>query len=112
MMGRLKTLKSTMQKLPDRLQTINTNSWRAGKTTAAQRGYDSKWQKARLVHLDANPLCVYCDRNGRVTAANTVDHVIPHRGDMTLFWDRSNWMSLCGPCHSSVKQAEEAQGLR
>ncbi|WP_122555827.1 HNH endonuclease [Pseudomonas viridiflava] len=108
-MARLTTLKDRVQLQPARLKTINPDSWRAGKTTAAQRGYDSKWQKARLVHLNANPLCVYCDRIGRVTAANTVDHVIPHRGDMTLFWDRSNWMSLCGPCHSSVKQAEESK---
>jgi 5-methylcytosine-specific restriction endonuclease McrA len=107
-MARLTTLKSTLQAQPSRLVTINTDSWRAGKETSAQRGYGYKWQKARLSHLEAHPLCAYCERDGRVTAARVVDHQVPHRGDMTLFWDRSNWVSLCTPCHSSVKQREEA----
>ncbi|KPY29750.1 HNH endonuclease domain protein [Pseudomonas syringae pv. papulans] len=112
MMAKLTTLKNRVQLLPARLQTINPDSWRAGKTTAAQRGYGYKWQQARLVHLNAHPLCAYCDRLGRVTEATVVDHSTPHRGDMKLFWDRSLWVSLCAPCHSSVKQAEEAAGLR
>ena len=29
----------------------------------------------------------------------TVDHIIPHRGDPELFWDRSNWQALCKNCH-------------
>ncbi|TIX74642.1 MAG: HNH endonuclease, partial [Mesorhizobium sp.] len=39
--------------------------------------------------------------------ANVVDHVKPHRGDMRLFWSRSNWQPLCTPCHSSIKQSRE-----
>ncbi|EPM81459.1 HNH endonuclease [Pseudomonas syringae] len=70
-----------------------------------------KWQQARLVHLNAHPICVYCERLGRVTEATVVDHSTPHRGDMKLFWDRSLWVSLCASCHSSVKQAEEAARL-
>lgn len=108
-MGKLTTLKTRVQTAPDRIGTINPDSWRAGKETAAQRGYGYKWQKARLVHLQAHPLCAYCEKAGRVTAANVVDHATPHRGDMTLFWDRSNWASLCTTCHSSVKQREEAE---
>jgi 5-methylcytosine-specific restriction protein A len=77
-----------------------------GNTSA--RGYGWKWQKERLFHLAKHPLCVYCEETGRVTAATTVDHRIPHRGDQTLFWDRSNWQSLCTNCHSSRKQREEA----
>lgn len=30
-----------------------------------------------------------------------VDHIIPHRGDEKLFWDRSNWQLLHSACHSS-----------
>lgn len=109
-MARIKTLGNRVSTQGNRLPTAAPGSWRTGKTTSSQRGYNYEWQKARLVHLNDNPLCVYCDREGRVTAANTVDHVIPHRGEMTLFWDRTNWMSLCGTCHSSKKQREEAQG--
>ena len=43
-------------------------------------------------------------------AATVVDHIIPHKGDSDLFWDESNWQSLCKRCHDSFKQKEEKQG--
>ena len=69
--------------------------------TPTQRGYDSRWQKARLVFLRANPLCESCLKIGRVTKATVVDHVTPHRGDDTLFWDQNNWQALCKRCHDT-----------
>lgn len=78
--------------------------------SAASRGYGHKWRQARLDHLAANPLCVKCKELGRITAATTVDHIIPHKGDQRLFWRRSNWQSLCTTHHSATKQAEEKQG--
>jgi 5-methylcytosine-specific restriction protein A len=36
-----------------------------------------------------------------------VDHIIPHKGDMKLFWDTKNWSALCKWHHDSVKQREE-----
>lgn len=71
------------------------------------RGYGYKWQQARERFLSANPLCCYCQREGRVTAASVVDHIEPHRGSESLFWNESNWQSLCVTCHSSTKQKEE-----
>ena len=73
-------------------------SWRANKTTA-QRGYGSKWQSARLGFLKHNPECASCLKGGRVVPAEVVDHINPHRGDMVLFWLRSNWQALCKKCH-------------
>lgn len=70
--------------------------------------YGYEWVKARKRFLFDNPICVYClDRNGLVIEARVVDHIVPHRGDEGLFWDRNNWQSLCTNCHSSVKQKEE-----
>jgi len=46
-----------------------------------------------------------------VVAATVVDHITPHRGDMTLFWDKSNWQSLCKRCHDSHKQRLEKGGV-
>lgn len=111
MMARLKTVGFRIQEGTDsRVKMVTPGSWRSG-MTSSQRGYNYKWQKARERYLLDNPLCVYCDRLGRVTAASVVDHVIAHRGDMTLFWDQSNWQPLCKPCHDSVKQAEEASEI-
>lgn len=90
---------------------MQAGSWRADKQTSAQRGYGYRWQKARAAYLAEHPLCVYCEREGKVTAATVVDHKIPHRGDQELFWDEKNWQSLCKPCHDVVKRLEEERGV-
>lgn len=72
--------------------------------------YGSRWQKARAGYLRNHPLCADCEQRGRVTIATVVDHVIPHKGDMTLFWDSGNWQPLCASCHNSTKQRLEKSG--
>ncbi len=72
--------------------------------------YGRRWRTARASFLAANPLCVFCERRGRVTAATVVDHIVPHRGDARVFWDRENWAGLCAPHHNSDKQAQEKGG--
>jgi len=78
--------------------------------TAAKRGYGYAWQKARLNFLKMNPLCVECYKSGVLEPATDVDHIKPHKGDMVLFWDRSNWQGLCKSCHSR-KTAKEDGGF-
>lgn len=53
------------------------------------------------------PLCVMCSAEGVTTAAEVVDHIKPHRGDQQLFWDQSNWQSLCKTHHDSDKARQE-----
>lgn len=36
-----------------------------------------------------------------------MDHIVPHKGDMTLFWDRNNWQSLCSACHKRKTVLED-----
>ncbi len=78
--------------------------------SSSARGYGYKWQQARTGFLSKHPLCVQCQSRGRVTAASVVDHIKPHRGDMSKFWERSNWQALCATCHS-VKTAAEDGGF-
>ena len=66
---------------------------------ADARGYDAKWRRARKAFLDRNPLCAECQREGKLTPATVVDHIVPHRGDQRLFWDETNWQPLCKDCH-------------
>ena len=69
--------------------------------SAAQRGYDVRWRKARLVYLAKHPLCVHCLNDGRATVATVVDHIVPHKGNQMLFWDgENNWQSLCEHHHN------------
>jgi 5-methylcytosine-specific restriction endonuclease McrA len=82
---------------------------RRGSSTA--RGYNYKWQQARVGFLKKHPLCKMHEDIGRVVAATVVDHIIPHRGDMSLFWDRNNWQPLCKTCHDGAKQRQEASGV-
>jgi 5-methylcytosine-specific restriction endonuclease McrA len=67
------------------------------------------WRKGRLDFLSDHPLCVKCEREGRIEPATVVDHITPHKGDDRLFYDRNNWQSLCKPHHDGDKQREERQ---
>ena len=51
-----------------------------------------------------------CEQLGTLTPANVVDHIVPHKGDQALFWDRGNWQALCGHCHDSHKRRQEMSG--
>jgi 5-methylcytosine-specific restriction protein A len=75
--------------------------------SAHERGYGIRWQVARVAHIREHPLCVRCQAKGVTTAANVVDHIEPHKGDQTLFWNRDNWMSLCKPCHDRKTATED-----
>lgn len=72
--------------------------------------YNARWQKARATFLKRNPLCAFCKEQGKVTAATVVDHITPHKGDSSLFWDSSNWQPLCKTHHDSTKQRQEKTG--
>ena len=82
----------------------------ANRPSARQRGYSVLWQQAAKAFLamPENRLCACgCGR-----AADMVDHIKPHRGDMRLFWDRTNWQPMASsPCHSSRKQSLERGAL-
>jgi 5-methylcytosine-specific restriction enzyme A len=72
--------------------------------------YGRKWKTARAGFLRLNPICAFCAHRGVNTRATVVDHIRPHRGDLSLFWSRRNWQPLCAPCHNGAKQAEEHTG--
>lgn len=86
-------------------------SWRTAKGSSSERGYGYAWQQARLRFLAANPLCVMClaMQPPRVTAANVVDHIVPHQGNQELFWDEANWQALCSPHHNGEKAEIEGR---
>lgn len=58
-----------------------------------------RWQTERAAFLHDHPLCAACERDGVIRPANVVDHIDPHRGDETAFWDNSRWQALCASCH-------------
>lgn len=74
---------------------------RRRRPTAVRRGYNYRWQRESKQFLAAHPHCVECMAAGRPVAAECVDHIIPHRGNLVLFWDQSNWQGLCIPHHNA-----------
>ena len=70
--------------------------------SAGKRGYDADWRRESKLFLARNPTCIRCGQ-----PSSMVDHITPHKGDMTLFWNRKNWQPLCRPCHSGWKQSKE-----
>ncbi len=83
------------------------------KPPASPRLYSYKWQQASKGFLRKHPLC-QCPHCGegriRVRQATVVDHKIPHRGDMQLFWDSNNWQAMAKECHDSYKARLERSG--
>ena len=82
----------------------------SARKSAAKRGYDSRWQKARAGYLRSHPLCVMCEKQGKTRPATLVDHIVPHKGDSDLFWNKGNWQALCKTCHDSHKKRLEMSG--
>lgn len=84
----------------------------AERMTATQRGYNYKWQQARKAFLAEHPLCECeeCRKSKYPLTASVVDHIIPHRGDMKLFWDKNNWQAMNKRCHDR-KTARENGGF-
>lgn len=70
----------------------------ARRPSARKRGYDSKWSRESkaFLALPGNQLCA-C---GCGQVADMVDHRIAHKGDMRLFWDRTNWQPMNRRCNS------------
>lgn len=98
----------------------------AERGSAHERGYTSAWQRARAAYLKAHPLCVVCKEQGRVEAAEVVDHIVPPRlkdaldsGDAMrierakkLFWDSNNWQALSKRCHDRKTALEDSTFAR
>ncbi|WP_350342360.1 HNH endonuclease signature motif containing protein [Proteinivorax tanatarense] len=55
------------------------------------------------------PLCVICLKAGRTTSAKVVDHIVPHKGDKSLFYDQQNLQPLCKSCHDRKTAKEDGR---
>ncbi|HEV2378701.1 MAG TPA: HNH endonuclease signature motif containing protein [Terriglobia bacterium] len=68
------------------------------RASASARGYDRHHRRWRILVLHRHPLCVFCERSGRLVPATEADHIVPltKGGD----WSLSNGQGLCKSCHS------------
>jgi len=70
----------------------------------ARKWYGTKeWKRLRHITLVKFPKCTRCN----VQPSTTVDHKIPHKGNIDLFFAESNLTGLCKLCHDSWKSRQE-----
>jgi len=96
----------------DKHRRCSKQEYDSRRGTASQRGYNYKWQMYSKGFLKRNPSCVECNREGKMKAATVVDHIIPHKGDMKLFWDVKNHQPLCKRHHDSKTAREDSNWSR
>ncbi|MBV1758024.1 MAG: HNH endonuclease [Dethiosulfatibacter sp.] len=66
----------------------------------SNKRYGRAWKRIRDRYIKAHPLCVECQKNGFITPAEEVHHIIPlSKGGGN---EISNLMSLCKSCHSRI----------
>lgn len=82
------------------------------RSSARERGYDTRWDKARKAWFAREPLCICCRANGAVNEAIVLDHIVPHKGDMAKFWSSENWQGLCEWCDKNLKRSIENDWLK
>lgn len=100
-----KILPSGKRKVLENEVTIESRRERSEEAKKWAKMYKNKrYQRARKIFMIRHPFCAVCGK-----PAEHLDHIIPHKGDYNLFWDRSNWQSLCASCHSK-KTIREMNG--
>lgn len=70
--------------------------WRG---TAASRGYDRHWTKARDAYLSGHPLCERCSTPENPVLAELVHHKVPVEVAPSRLLDPTNFEALCKRCH-------------
>ena len=68
-------------------------------TVRRNKLYGYRWDKLARIFKRQHPACVQCGRIGTKKYPNCVDHIIPHRNNLELFWDQGTWQTLCKSCH-------------
>ena len=69
------------------------------------------WQARREEQLDKEPYCKFCKEDGKDRVATIADHIVPHKGDVDLFF-KGELQSLCKWHHDTSKQQVETRGYR
>lgn len=114
----LKRLRDGLNRLPPAVAFLEQGERqydKARKEANPLRGLygTAQWQKLRWSVLVRDLFtCQRCKVIEPLTARLVADHRIPHRGDLSLFWDPKNLQCLCKTCHDSDKQREEAATRR
>ena len=62
--------------------------------------YGRAWKRIRDRYIKLHPLCEECEKQGKLTPAEEVHHILPISRGGTDY--RSNLMALCQSCHTKI----------
>jgi hypothetical protein len=106
---------SKLASLPPRLPAQSARIPAAVSPVSAENGSaerrrlykTARWLRLRLEQLQLHPLCVLCEREGRIVPAEVADHRDGHRGDWReRFFELDALQSLCLE-HHRIKSGKE-----
>lgn len=107
-LGTFCEIHSLRQEISQRDERIKYDNERG---SSHSRGYGSRWSAYSKQYRIDNPLCVICEKKGKLKIAQCVDHIEPVSGpDDPKFWIVANHQGLCNSCHS-IKTASEDGGF-
>lgn len=67
---------------------------------ASNKRYGRAWKRIRDRYIKSHPLCEECEKQGKLTPAEEVHHILPlSKGGGN---EKSNLMALCKSCHSRI----------
>lgn len=89
---------------PDHKRLVAARYNRYERTPEMKKSYNGVWPAIRRRYITAHPLCEMCRREGRITPAAEVHHILPLADGGTH--DPENLMALCKPCHSRITATE------
>lgn len=69
-----------------------------------KKRYGRQWKKIRDRYIKLHPMCEQCKRDGKLTEAQEVHHIVPLSKGGTH--DEENLMALCTNCHSTITAKE------
>ncbi len=72
--------------------------------------YTARWQRLRMVKLNAEPLCQTCVVRGELVSAEVVDHNQPISQGGDPFPSLEGLTSLCARCHNEKTAGFDKQG--
>lgn len=72
----------------------------------------ARWQRLRKAKLSVEPLCQACKARGKLTSADTVDHVKPINDGGDPFPSFDGLMSMCARCHNEKTAANDRQNSK
>lgn len=69
-----------------------------------KKRYGTHWKRIRNRYIRLHPLCEQCQKDGKLTPAGEVHHIVPL--SMGGNHDEENLMALCTSCHSTITAKE------